>query len=463
MAAAGLANARLREAGTVRAEHSRLAEIADFERRSTAKVHGALARKRAAEENARLRDAVDDRRRALASLLTAERAGYEAEMAASFESPEVVKERTFAYARKLKEENEAARRALAAELEEKRFRASSDVLHARASAVTAERTAVERLGQLEEKARLRAAAAAVEAAEEKLVDGTTARMFSRAAVEAEARRRLAVEMRGALAAQLAVKGELAAAAAAHDASVDARLLEADGAAAAAGRRADADRRLAARAEYERVTAFNASEAAVRAAAAAAESAKDKADLAAAVAAEEGAIARERAAVAAYKAESMEHRRRLEAQMAIQAEDKGWMDAYYAAEADKEWEKRETTWAAEADARRGLMAEVAATRRLQMADRARVAEADAVRDAAQVEAWKAGRAAGDAREAATVAARRAAAAAHAEATRAALAEREAARAAEKQAAYLEWRLQQRTEREYAARVEALLRDDPAVAR
>lgn len=454
---------RLREAGVVCSEHTRLSEIADFERRSTAKVHGALMKKRTAEENERLRDAVDERRRALATLLTEERAAYEAEMEASFESPEVVKERTFAYARKLKEENEARRAALAAELEERRFRMGSDVLRARASAVTAERTALDRLAQLQEKAKLREMEAERERREAGMVDSTTARMFSRAAVEAEARRRLAVEMREALATQAVVKSELASAAAAHDRSVDDAMLVADGAAAAAARRAEVDRRAAARAEYERVTEYNAGEAAVKARAAAAEAAKDKADLAAAMAAEATTLARERATLAAYKAETMEHRKRLEEQMAVQAEDKGWVDKYYAHEADKEWEKRETTWRAEADARRGLMADVAATRVLQMEDRARVAAADAARDAAQVEAWKRARAAGDAREAAVVEARKAAAATHADALKVQLADREAARAAERQAAYLEWRLQQRVEKDYAARVEALLRDESPVAR
>jgi len=46
------------------------------------------------------------------------------------------------------------------------------------------------------------------------------------------------------------------------------------------------------------------------------------------------------------------------QMAIQAEDKGWMDRFYADESDKAWGKRQATWDALAAARKGLMADVA---------------------------------------------------------------------------------------------------------
>ena len=75
-------------------------------------------------------------------------------------------------------------------------------------------------------------------------------------------------------------------------------------------------------------------------------------------AEADALARERAAVEAHKKEALDFKKQLEEQMAIQAEDKGWMDKFYAEEADKEWKKREATWNAEAEARRRLMHEVA---------------------------------------------------------------------------------------------------------
>jgi hypothetical protein len=60
---------------------------------------------------------------------------FEAEIAASFESPEQVKERLLAHAREIKEQREVARRKLAEELELRRFKASSDALRSRASAL----------------------------------------------------------------------------------------------------------------------------------------------------------------------------------------------------------------------------------------------------------------------------------------------------------------------------------------
>jgi hypothetical protein len=81
------------DATKVRVEHQRLAEIADFEKRSTNKVHGALMRKKIEEQNKLLREQIDERRRKLAVLLSSEREQYEHEIEASFETPEQVKER----------------------------------------------------------------------------------------------------------------------------------------------------------------------------------------------------------------------------------------------------------------------------------------------------------------------------------------------------------------------------------
>lgn len=202
---------RLFEAGKTRAEHVRLSSIADFEKRSSAITHGALMRKRIAEQNNRLRDEVDDRRRRLALLLNAEHEQLEREIAASYETPDQVKARLFAYARKLKEENEARRRALAAELDKKRFIMSSDVLRARASEITNEKTAAEWAAQVEEKRRMKAAEAETARREDALENTFATKLFERADVEKEARRRMATDVRGTLGVQVAVKKELTAA------------------------------------------------------------------------------------------------------------------------------------------------------------------------------------------------------------------------------------------------------------
>jgi hypothetical protein len=169
----------------------------------------------------------------------------------------------FAYARQLKAESEARRKALAEELEQKRFRQQSDVLRSRASAITAERTALDRLSQLQEKQQLRELEKERDAREATLTDATTAKMFDRAAVEAEARRRLEAEMKLALDAQLSVKRDLSVTAKLHETEVENKLLEDDSAAARAQRQADWNRRQAAREEYLRVQEFNAQETAVR--------------------------------------------------------------------------------------------------------------------------------------------------------------------------------------------------------
>lgn len=72
---------------------NKLGSIASFAASSDSKVKTALVSRKIVEQNGRLRDRLDERRRRLAELLTAERTMFEAEFMSSFESPEVVKER----------------------------------------------------------------------------------------------------------------------------------------------------------------------------------------------------------------------------------------------------------------------------------------------------------------------------------------------------------------------------------
>lgn len=118
-------------------------------------------------------------------------------------------------------------------------------------------------------------------------------------------------------------------------------------------------------------------------------------------------------------------------MAVEAEDKGWMDKHYAEEEEKVWRKRELAWAAEAEARRRLMAEVAATRVMQMEDRKRVGDADAIREAEQLEVWRREQAATAERDRAAEEDRRRKMREMAEMTRVDVTARAAAREAEKQ--------------------------------
>ncbi len=176
----------------------------------------------------------------------------------------------FAYARQLKAENDAEKRRLRDELERKRFIAGSDVLRARASEIVAERTALDRLAQLQEKQRLKALEEARERAFEEERAKAAASMFSKAEVHAEAKRRFADEMKKALNAQVAVKKTLVETEKGYDRYVDDIILEEDKRAAEALRNADLARRQRERDEYYRVLEFNASEAAVKHAAMSAE-------------------------------------------------------------------------------------------------------------------------------------------------------------------------------------------------
>ena len=64
-----------------------------FENRAQTKLHGRLAREHIAAQNAVVREQIEDRRRRLAALLEDEKRGFEAEVQASFETPEQVKAR----------------------------------------------------------------------------------------------------------------------------------------------------------------------------------------------------------------------------------------------------------------------------------------------------------------------------------------------------------------------------------
>ena len=169
-----------------------------------------------------------------------------------------------------------------------------------------------------------------------------------------------------------------------------------------------------------------------------------------------AAARDGDAAARRKAETLANRAQLEAQMGLQAEETAWMDRHFAEEQEREWARRQAKWDAEAAARRALQADVATVRGHQVQDRIRARAEEEARDAAQVAVWREQQAAAAAREAAAAAERRRAAELQKSYTAKQLAENEAARAAAAQAAYLESRLADKVERDYHARVEALLK-------
>ncbi len=74
-------------------ERVRVGGYVDFEHRTDKAIERRLIRQRIAERNKAIKAQVDSRRTKLAALLEADKAQYEREIQATFESPEVVKER----------------------------------------------------------------------------------------------------------------------------------------------------------------------------------------------------------------------------------------------------------------------------------------------------------------------------------------------------------------------------------
>lgn len=362
----------------------------------------------------------------------------------------------FAHARKLKEEREASRRRLAEELEALRFRLGSDVFRARQSAITTERTALDRILQLQEKAALTALEAEREKEETAQMTARMAAGYDRERIEAEAKRRLQQELRTTWSQQTAVRGDLRSAERRVESEEERRMLEADRAAAEEQRRAAEARRTGAVEEYRKTQAYNATVKAQRDAASKAVFDAEVADLEATLKREADEDAAEKAAAMARKREAAAFKKQLEEQMAIQSEDASWMDKFYTAEADKEWAKRQAKWDAEAAARAALNAEVAATREMQLKERDRHKSLEAASDARQMQAWHEARAAAEAKERAAAERRQQQLDLQRGYTEQQMAERARAREAERQAAYLEWRLQQKQEKEYQSKVDALLR-------
>ena len=143
-----------------------------------------------------------------------------------------------------------------AELEARRFRAQSDVLRSRESALQTTRVAASQAEQLRERAAAAATAATAERAVAEEAQRLSAVTLDQARVEAEAKRRLAVELRTVLDAQAAATAEARVHAMAAAAAEEARLAALAAAQADELRREEAALRLAARTETARMQEFN---------------------------------------------------------------------------------------------------------------------------------------------------------------------------------------------------------------
>ena len=423
------------------------ANIVQFQHRTDRQIQGMLVRQRIAQGNERVRGELEARKARLAALLEVEKSKYEAEIAASFESPEQVKAKLLAHARELKDQREASRRKLAEELELRRFKASSDALRSRQSALLTEKTGLDRVMQLQvrrgahpldplphstrtrahtaagkplnpifspstpspphqcmcfcfpqEKARLHKMTLAQQDGEQAAMAATLAEEGARERAVEHKRREQAAAQAALLDAQVAAKRDLAERERAAEGAVTGALLQRDAAAAQALRAAAEARKAQAREEYASVQAFNAQWRGAKGAARGAEAAADKAALEATLAREAAEDAAERGAREAARREAARYKAEVEASLGSKREEGSWRDGVYAEEAEKQWARRQATWDAEAAARRALEVETQRVQLAQMEERQRDKARGAGQDEAMVAGWRKTMEAADAKEA-----------------------------------------------------------------
>ncbi len=211
--------------------------------------------------------------------------------------------------------------------------------------------------------------AAREAAAAIASQNALAEEHARSRATAEARRRFAAEQTRVLDVQVNAKADLMARERAAEDAVIHRVIGADIAALERQTHDAFERKERARREYEAVQRFNASERGVKGNAAAAEAAADKAALEYTLAKEAAQASAERAHREASRRAALAHQALSHETAGNAGEDKAGIDGYYAAESEKEWNKRQAKWDAEAAARKRLTDETAAYQVTQVAERA----------------------------------------------------------------------------------------------
>lgn len=375
---------RLAAARAVVAETERVGHKTSFEVRTVGKIQARIVRDRVAKGKKEAEDALNRRRAQLSRLLENERRVYEAEIEASFETPEQAKERMFARARQLQAQREAERRAELEKLELKRFRQQSDLLRACESKQRVLAATGERAAQLDEKEAIEAQLAAEE---REFAEKWEAERLRRAREEEEKERKRR-EAHMALKADIDSMVELKRG---MTTELDSAARESDRATLerwSAERQAVEERARARkereREEYERVVAMNVREEAEKRLLLEREKAEDVRRLQETLAREAEQARAERDAKEAAKRAAQAHRKALEEQMAIEAEETSYLDDMQKEFEAAMWKKRQDQWDVEAEARRRLMEEVDAGRKHQMRLREEAEAAERARAAADAE-------------------------------------------------------------------------------
>lgn len=446
---------RLADARAVVAGQAVVGKMAQFEIRTAGKIQSRVAKERVERGKAVMAEQLNRRRARLARMLETERQQLQAEIEASFETPEQLKERMFARARELQAKREADRMATLKDLEEKRWRQQSDLLRARDSELTVKRTTEERAAQLREKeeALAREAEEAARFAEhwKRDAEAREARELEEKAKRSQANSALREELDRLT----TMRREMSEAEKEHAREQDRMTMDQWKAIdhAEAERLAEKKRRNAE--EHARVMAMNKEHAEKRAIEAAREFADDKVRLKATLDREAAQEQAERDFAAQLKAEAQAHRRALVEQMAIQAEETGYLDDMQREFEEAMWKKRQDQWDAEAEARRRLMREVDETRQAQLREKDYLTAAEREAAAREAEELKRKIAAEDAAEMERVAGVKERLRMQQEHVREQMAQKERATRMQKQQDYLEVKLMQKEERKYVAKVDELL--------
>ena len=339
--------------------------VANWEHRSDRMIERRLAQNSRREEQEKKERALNARRRKLKALLDSEFYALQSELKNSFETMDQRRERLVREAAKLQEDRERQRLETVERLREQQWIQSVDQIRTHRSKLISAKIAEDRLSQLREaNLRLRR-----EAEEEtrfaKMADERRLKMLEREIEEAKDLKRRNEEMKRILRRQVVEREAVL------DREEEILIEEAKRLKARWKREAEADvaRERARRdraAQIERdVARFNQHKNAIDSKRDSEERALDAKLLKAALEKEAQAIQKEIELKKARRAEMIEYQQALKEQMIKEVEDNTYLEKLLKEESDKEWDKREARWNAEADARKRLLNEVDRSRRAQI--------------------------------------------------------------------------------------------------
>eukprot|EP00939_MAST-03C_sp_MAST-3C-sp1_P005426 g5426.t1 len=347
-----------------------IVRVASWENQTNKMIQARLRREEIRCTDQVREDDLNTRRKRLADMLDREFHELQAELRSSFETMEQRRERMVREASKLQEDRERQRQAEVRRLREIQWKESVDEIRTHQSKLLTSKIAEDRITQLRERnLRMR------EEAEEEnrlaqMWDARRGKLLEREIAEAKDLRRRNKEMRQILDHQVSERERIL------DDEENQLIEEAED--MKAKWKADAEdalaREIARReraAQIERdVQAFNQHKNAIDSKIVEKEKALDARLLKAALENEAEEIRREIELKKQRKAEMIAYQKALQEQMVKEAEDNAYLEKLLKEESDKEWDKREARWNAEARARANLMKDVDRSRKMQLQEKAK---------------------------------------------------------------------------------------------